>query len=206
MTNTTIHEALKSVAAHCDHARNHDTVGFSGLDASFANKMADADRISAKQEWYVAKFVRKYRRQVIENFERNGAQITQGLKGKAKNAAIDAFLCSLVWEHQSAEEIARATKAVAVRTIGVQHGATSGDLKAFVVRFPYSPAMVETFKSAIDWRDREFDKKDPKDAKWLVKPQPATIAALCTFAQANGFTFSDGATAALAAYDARKAA
>jgi hypothetical protein len=199
MKTITIHEALKSVSDHCDHARTHDTVGFSGLDAAFANKMATADRITAKMEWYCARFVRKYRRQVVENFERNlggGLTITQGLKGKAKVAAIDTFLANLVWEHQSVEEVA-ACAPKPTKVISAACGERSGDLKNFVVRFPYNYATVEAFKNAIDWRDRKFNKDNPKDPKWEVLAQPGTVRALRAFAAANGFTVTDGAANAM---------
>jgi hypothetical protein len=127
---TTLHEALKSVSNHCDHARTWDHVGFSGRDAEFANSIAQKDRITAKMEWYIARFVRKYRRQVVENAERAGTQITQGLKGKAKVAAVDVFLASLTWEHQSAEEVAAASAPkliISATVLRLQKYAAPGD-------------------------------------------------------------------------------
>lgn len=189
----TLHQALKSVSQHCDHARTHDTVGFSGLDANFANKMAECNRLSAKQEWYVARFVRKYRRQVVANYERSGIQITQGLKGKKREEAVNTFLAGLVWESQSAEEVAKACKPKNV--ISAAQGANSGDLKHFVVRFPYNARLVEAIK-VLDYRDRRFDKSDPKDPKWIVLPTTQAVEGLRRFARENGFVVTDGALAA----------
>jgi hypothetical protein len=195
----TVHEALKSVSEHCDHARDRDDVGFSGLDANFANKMAALDHLSLKQEWYVARFCYKYRRQVIANYESRGAQITQGLKGKAKDAAIKAFVFSLTWVAQTEENMAASASASSkpTKVISAACGERSGDLKHFVVRFPYNYATVEAFKNAIDWRDRKFDKVNPKDPKWEVLAQPGTVRALLAFATANGFTVTDGAANAM---------
>jgi hypothetical protein len=188
----TIHEALKSVSNHCDDARTWDHVGFSGLDARFANSIAQRDRITAKVEWYVARFVRKYRRQVVANAETAGTQITQGLKGKAKVAAVDAFLAALVWEHQSDAEIAAASAPKQV--ISAACGADSGDVKHFVVRFPYNENVLATFKNAVsDWRDRRFDKTDPKDPKWIVQPTALTVRQLRFLAAQCGFFATPGA-------------
>jgi hypothetical protein len=189
----TLHQALKSVSAHCDHARAWDHVGFSGRDAEFANKMAEAERITSKMEWYIARFVRKYRRQVVENYERAGEQITQGLKGKAKVAAADAWLAALVWEHQSEAEVAQASKPKNV--ISAAAGATTGDLKHFVIRFPYNPTLVETVKRLIDYRDRSFDKTD-RSGSWIVQPVGAAVPGLRTLVAQHGFVATDGALTA----------
>lgn len=187
----TIHQALRSVSAQCDHARNHDSVGFSGLDATFANKIAESPTLSAKQEWYVARFVRKYRRQVIENYERAGEQITRGLKGRAKTAAADAWLGALVWEHQSAAEVAKATAPRSTIAAALRTGDDS--LKEFVLRFPYSESTISNLKLWTDWRDRRFDKTDPKDPKWLIQPTPQSIDCLRRLVEHFGFVPSPAA-------------
>jgi hypothetical protein len=194
MTTITLHEALKVVSEHCDHARSLDNVGFSGHDAHFANDIAarEPDRISPKVEFYIAKFVRKYRRQVVERFEARGEQITQGLKGKAKVAAVDAFLASLVWEHQSEAEVAAASAPKLV--ISAAAGVETGTVKHFVVRFPYNENTLTTFKNAVaDYRDRRFDKSDPKDPKWIVQPTIETVRQLRFLASSCGFFATPGA-------------
>ena len=200
----TLHQALRAVSDHCDHARTHDTVGFSGLDAGFANKIAQQDRISPKVEWYVARFVRKYRRQVVENYERAGVQITQGLKGKAKVAAVDAFLVSLVWEHQSEEEVKAAGKPR--QTISAASGAHSGTLKHYVARFPYNAGTLDNLKALVDWRDRKFDKSDPKDPKWIIQPTQQSENALRALVNNHGFVVTDGAAVALGLVAVQKVA
>jgi hypothetical protein len=188
----TLHDALKSVSDHCDHARTWDHVGFSGRDAEFANSIAQRETITAKVEWYVARFVRKYRRQVVANAERAGTQITQGLKGKAKVTAVDAFLCSLVWEHQSEAEIAAASAPKLV--ISAACGLRSGDVKHFVVRFPYNENTLTTFKNAVaDYRDRRFDRAEPKDPKWLVQPTVQAVEQLRFLVAQCGFFATPGA-------------
>lgn len=195
MTTITLHQALRSVAAHDpDNARERNDVGFSGFDTRFACDMAARDTLSAKQEWHVARFCWKYRKQVVANYERAGEQITQGLKGKARKAAVEAFLYSLVWEHQGAEEVAKATKPKSV--ISAACGVNSGDVKHFVVRFPYAEGTIHNLKLWTDWRDRSFDKSDPKDPKWILQPTVQTVDCLRRLVQHFGFYATDGAVAA----------
>jgi len=169
----TILEALKAVSAHDDdHATVWNHVGFSGQDTHFANKLAAQDSLSPKQEIYAARMVRKYRKQVFAYLASDGEK---ALKGKARESAIDAFLCALTWQHPTLDftkEVmlpAKAAGKVSASTISTARGI----LRGFVVRFKYSPVLVDLVKRLPN---RTFT-KDNNDPRWTVGCTTADIEA-----------------------------
>jgi hypothetical protein len=189
----TVHEALKSIAANDpDLARCINGVGFSSHDAEFGVKLADCERLTAKQEFFAGKLVRRYRKQVAATY-----LIGLGLKGKARDNAIENFLWSLGWQYQNQAPAQKGTiKAIL--------GQNSGRLKNFAIRFPYNPALVETLKAKLPYRS--FDRSDPKDVKWLAEPVAVNVAGLFHLVNECGFEVSDGAKAAFESLSLRKAA
>jgi hypothetical protein len=180
----TIHEALKLIAGKdIDHARVWNGVGFSGNDSNFGNSLAERDKLTPKMEWFAAKLVRKYRKQV--------AQITgvcEGLKGKAAEAKLNDFLAALVWEYQ--ETVNKKT----VGTISALVGKDTGTVKAFVIRFPYDPQLVAAVRSLPS---RRFD---TAEKKWIVgSPSDIDKEAIRKLVASGKFELTDGAKKVLAA-------
>ena len=169
----TILDALKLVASRDgDRARDRNDVGFSGQDTIFANKLAEQDSLSPKQEAYAAKFVRKYRKQVYAM-----ANPTCALKGKARETAVVAFLASLTWQHASftegAVEPAKA-KPSRGKVTGLV-GQNTNAVKGFVVRMPrYDAELVAAIKALPN---RQY-KDDNGDKKWTVGTTDADKVAL----------------------------
>lgn len=164
----TILEALKTVASHCDGARMHDCVGFSGQDAIFGNKLAALDSLSPKQEMFAAKFVRKYRKQIAS---RNGIGVD--LKGKAREAAVEAFVAGLTWTHPTFD-FNHVPAPVSGGKVNALLSDSDNSLKSFVVRFPYSPEKVAAIKSLPN---RTFT-KDNNDPRWIIGTSAGDIAGL----------------------------
>lgn len=183
----TILEALKSVASRdTDHATCWNHVGFSGQDTHFANKLAEQDKLSPKQEIYAARMVRKYRKQVF-NYLNPKPELV--LKGKAKENAIDEFLCSLTWEHPTLD-FTREVELPAAKPVGKVSAtvtAAHGVLRGFVVRFKYNPVLVDLVKRLPN---RSFT-KDNNDPRWTVGCTTADIAGLCQLVREHGFEASD---------------
>jgi len=168
----TLLEALKAVAAHDpDNARDRNFAGFSGLDTAFACKLAALDHLSAKQELYCARFVRKYRKRV---FEYLGGQ--NSLKGKAKVAAVDTFLTGLTWENPTLDYTKTVTEAKPVRgKVNAMVSEVTGALKGFVIRMPkYDPELVTACKQLPN---RAF-KADPQDKRWVTPGAACDVLAV----------------------------
>jgi hypothetical protein len=80
---------------------------------------------------------------------------------------------------------------------GAACGLRSGDVKHFVVRFPYNENTLTTFKNAVaDYRDRRFDRAEPKDPKWLVQPTVQAVEQLRFLVAQCGFFATPGAVLA----------
>lgn len=167
----TILDALKLVSSKDgDRASVRNDVGFSGQDTIFANKLAEQDSLSPKQEAYAAKFVRKYRKQVYAM-----ANPTCALKGKAREAAVVAFLASLTWQHPSFTDAAvEPAKAQPSRGKVTGLVTASNVLKGFVVRMPrYDAGLVQALKTLPN---RQY--KDDGDKRWTVGTTDADKAGL----------------------------
>lgn len=176
----TIHEALRKIASlDQDGARARNHAGFSGHDTGFANKLAAAASLSAKQEWYAAKFVRKYRVQLASL---QGVNLS--LKGKAKEAAITALLTALEWQHTPDEVIVTANKPAG--TIKAVVGEQTGTVKYYTVYFPYSASLVAALKNHFDWRDRMFN---AQEKRWEIKPSCGR--SLLGFARTHNFEIAE---------------
>ena len=66
---TTVLEAIKALASvNHDHAQNQNGVGFNKLDTNFGMSLASRNSLSQKQELYGYKMLRKYRKQLENEF------------------------------------------------------------------------------------------------------------------------------------------
>lgn len=160
-----------------DRARCWNGIGFSGMDTDFGNSLAKREKLTAKMEWYAAKLVRKYRKQV-------GTAL-----GVTKPKAIDELLTTLVWEYQTEEELAPKP----VGTIAALAGQNSGELRGFVIRFPYNAALVAAVKALPNRKYVD----DANGKRWVTTGTPTDIAAVANLLRNFNFEVSAGAMAFL---------